>query len=64
MNDTSSTPIPRDVAGYAITRMLGEGGMSVVYAAMQREPKRLVALKVLKGSNFPPSTLRRFKREV
>ena len=64
MNDTSSTPIPGDVAGYAITRMLGEGGMSVVYAAMQREPKRLVALKVLKGSNFPPSTLRRFKREV
>ena len=67
MTDTSSTPnapLPREIAGYAITRMLGEGGMSVVYAAMQREPKRLVALKVLKGASFPPSALRRFKREV
>lgn len=67
MSDTPATPnppLPREVAGYSITRMLGEGGMSVVYAAMQREPKRLVALKVLKGASFPPSALRRFKREV
>ena len=44
--------------------MLGEGGMSVVYAAMQKQPKRMVALKVLKGTSFPPSVLRRFKQEV
>ena len=56
--------LPKEVAGYSVTRMLGEGGMSVVYAAMQREPKRMVALKILKGSTFPPSALRRFKREI
>lgn len=56
--------LPSEVAGYSVTRMLGEGGMSVVYAAMQREPKRMVALKILKGSSFPPSALRRFKREI
>ena len=56
--------LPSDIAGYRIVRLLGEGGMSVVYAAMQKQPKRLVALKVLKGSVFPPSTLRRFKQEV
>ena len=56
--------LPAEVAGYRIVRLLGEGGMSVVYAAMQNQPKRLVALKVLKGTVFPPSTLRRFKQEV
>jgi serine/threonine protein kinase len=56
--------LPAEIAGYRIVRLLGEGGMSVVYAAMQKQPKRLVALKVLKGSVFPPSTLRRFKQEV
>lgn len=61
---SKNPPIPSDIAGYSVTRMLGEGGMSVVYAAMQREPKRLVALKVLKGTSFSPISLRRFKREI
>tara|TARA_B100001059_G_scaffold229238_1_gene261544 strand:- start:11750 stop:13762 length:2013 start_codon:yes stop_codon:yes gene_type:complete len=61
---SKNPPIPSEIAGYSVTRMLGEGGMSVVYAAMQREPKRLVALKVLKGTSFPPISLRRFKREI
>ncbi|MCH2147923.1 MAG: WD40 repeat domain-containing serine/threonine protein kinase [Phycisphaerales bacterium] len=64
MADTEHHPIPAEIAGYQIVRMLGEGGMSVVYAAMQQQPRRLVAIKVLKGSTFPPSILRRFKQEV
>ena len=56
--------LPSEIAGYRIIKMLGEGGMSVVYAAMQSQPKRMVALKVLKGTSFPPSVLRRFKQEV
>ncbi len=64
MVDAERPPIPAEIAGYQIVRMLGEGGMSVVYAAMQQQPRRLVAVKVLKGSTFPPSTLRRFKQEV
>ena len=31
--------LPSDIAGYRIVRLLGEGGMSVVYAAMQKQPK-------------------------
>ena len=64
MADIESHALPSEIAGYRIVRMLGEGGMSVVYAAMQAEPKRMVALKVLKGTSFPPSVLRRFKQEV
>ncbi|MDG2292689.1 MAG: WD40 repeat domain-containing serine/threonine protein kinase [Phycisphaerales bacterium] len=64
MADTEHPPIPSEIAGYQVVRMLGEGGMSVVYAAMQQQPRRLVAIKVLKGSTFPPSILRRFKQEV
>ena len=42
---TDSQPnLPSEIAGYRIVRLLGEGGMSVVYAAMQKQPKRMVAL--------------------
>ncbi|MCH2149064.1 MAG: protein kinase [Phycisphaerales bacterium] len=64
MSDSESHALPSEIAGYRIVSMLGEGGMSVVYAAMQSQPKRMVALKVLKGTSFPPSVLRRFKQEV
>ena len=64
MSDSESHALPSEIAGYRIIKMLGEGGMSVVYAAMQSQPKRMVALKVLKGTSFPPSVLRRFKQEV
>jgi len=41
---------PPDALGsYRIIRRLGAGGMSVVYLAEQSNPRRLVALKVLRG---------------
>ena len=64
VSDSESHALPSEIAGYRIIKMLGEGGMSVVYAAMQSQPKRMVALKVLKGTSFPPSVRRRFKQEV
>jgi len=36
--------IPREIGGYQIISILGEGGMSVVYTAMQVHPKRKVAI--------------------
>ncbi|HMN96779.1 MAG TPA: serine/threonine-protein kinase [Phycisphaerales bacterium] len=45
----SSTPRASDLGSrYTVLRQLGEGGMGVVYLAEQHEPKRLVALKVMR----------------
>ncbi len=58
-------PLPPEVGPYAITRLIGEGGQALVYAAEQRAPRRHVALKVLKGGPFVGRRdLRRFQREI
>lgn len=56
--------IPREIGGYSIIEILGEGGMSVVYTAMQEHPKRKVAIKVLRGGLFSPTAAKRFHQEV
>ena len=56
--------IPRSIGGYQILEILGEGGMSVVYTAMQDHPRRKVAIKVLRGGIFSPTASRRFHLEV
>ncbi|MEZ5966395.1 MAG: protein kinase [Planctomycetota bacterium] len=40
---------PQTIVGYELGEELGRGGMSVVYAAEQLEPRRPVALKVIRG---------------
>ena len=56
--------IPRNIGGDEIIEILGEGGMSVVYTAMQEHPRRKVAIKVLRGGIFSPTAARRFHLEV
>jgi tetratricopeptide (TPR) repeat protein len=51
------------IGRYRIIRLLGEGGMGAVYQAEQDQPRRLVALKVIKSSLSSPSLLRRFEQE-
>ncbi len=41
--------VPEALGSYRIIRRLGTGGMSVVYLAEQANPRRLVAVKVLRG---------------
>ncbi len=55
--------IPERIGHYRIIRLLGEGGMGAVYEAEQDQPRRTVALKVIKSSWASPSLLRRFEQE-
>jgi non-specific serine/threonine protein kinase/serine/threonine-protein kinase len=48
---------------YTITRLIGEGGMGAVYEAEQDQPRRTVALKVIKPGLASPELLRRFAQE-
>jgi serine/threonine protein kinase len=51
------------IGHYRIIRILGEGGMGTVYEAEQDQPRRRVALKVIKASLAGPDLLRRFEQE-
>jgi len=51
------------IGRYTITRLIGEGGMGAVYEAEQDQPRRTVALKVIKPGLASPELLRRFAQE-
>jgi eukaryotic-like serine/threonine-protein kinase len=52
------------IAGYRLLRVLGEGGMGVVYLAEQTDPvRREVALKVLKAGMDTRQVVARFEAE-
>ncbi len=56
--------IGRRVGRYTIQRLIGSGGMGAVYEATQEEPRRTVALKVVKSGFATRSALRRFAHEA
>ncbi len=63
-SEVSATGIPSAIAGYRIIRKIGEGGMGVVYEAEQQNPRRRVALKVIRGGAFVgEEQVRMFRRE-
>ncbi|HWL95105.1 MAG TPA: protein kinase [Phycisphaerae bacterium] len=64
--DTSTIPrdIPRRIGSYSILRIIGEGGMGIVYEARQERPNRIVALKVIRSPLASESLLRRFRLEA
>src|SRR5436190_9100961 len=51
------------IGHYRIIRIIGEGGMGAVYEAEQDQPRRTVALKVIKPGLASPQLLRRFEQE-
>lgn len=53
-----------DIPRYRILRLLGVGGMGAVYEAEQQQPKRTVALKVIKPGLVSRRLLRRFAHEA
>ena len=56
--------LPRQIGRYAIVRQIGQGGMGAVYEAEQDDPKRRVALKVIRDGITSPHLLERFHREA
>ena len=62
--DGSSTLIGTTVGQYAITGLLGEGGMGVVYSARDTRLDRTVAVKVLVAPVADAAARARFEREA
>lgn len=55
---------PREIGPFRIIRLIGEGGMGRVYEAEQAEPRRRVALKVVRPGLMSGAGLRRFRHEA
>ncbi len=55
--------VPERIEGYRIIELLGTGGMGAVYLAEQENPRRRVAIKLLRPGIASPSLLSRFTRE-
>jgi WD40 repeat protein len=56
-------PLPSHFGRYRLIRLLGAGGMGDVYEAEQDNPRRTVALKVIRPGLTSPSLLKRFRHE-
>jgi eukaryotic-like serine/threonine-protein kinase len=56
-------PIVEQLGPYRIVRLLGEGGMGVVYLAERTDLGSLVAIKLLSNAGLSPARLDRFARE-
>ncbi len=55
---------PRRIGRYSVRRRIGAGGMGVVYEAEQDQPKRVVALKVMRPGRDSSAAFERFRREA
>jgi len=57
-------PLPDRIGSYRVVGVLGQGGMGVVYRAVQEPTNRPVALKVVRRELLSASSRRRFAHEV
>lgn len=64
LDENAGRLIGTRVGQYAVRRVLGHGGMGVVYVAEQEHPRRRVALKVIRPGMVSGVTLRRFRHEA
>jgi WD40 repeat protein/predicted Ser/Thr protein kinase len=56
--------VPAFIGPYRVVRRLGEGGMGTVYEAEQDDPRRTVALKVMRPGFDSPELRKRFAQEA
>jgi tetratricopeptide (TPR) repeat protein len=59
-----STGIPKKIGHYTIRRKIASGGMGTVYEAAQDQPRRPVAIKVMRQGVSSRTALRRFEYEA
>jgi len=57
-------PIPKKIGHYTIRRVIASGGMGTVYEAAQEQPRRPVAIKVMRHGVSSRTALRRFEYEA
>lgn len=62
-NDLDIPVEGKSIGRYALKRVIASGGMGTVYEAEQENPRRSVAIKVLRGGIASRSVLRRFEHE-
>ncbi len=60
----SDPVLPKRIGQYSVRRQIASGGMGTVYEAMQEEPRRVVAVKVMRRGMNSPEALRRFHFEA
>src|SRR5438552_4063340 len=60
---TTGFGLPVRVGNYLLTREIATGGMGTVYEAVQDQPRRIVALKLLRVGRQSPPQQRRFEFE-
>ncbi|MBL8878686.1 MAG: serine/threonine protein kinase [Phycisphaerales bacterium] len=63
-DDSIDTDFPRPFGRYQLLRVLGQGGMGIVYEAQQDDPNRRVAVKIIRPGLATPGLIRRFRLEA
>jgi len=55
---------PERIGPYLVVREVGRGGMGIVYEAQQENPKRRVAVKIVRSGFLNAALVSRFRREA
>ena len=64
-SDGDRARYPSEVGPFQIVRLLGQGGMGIVFEARQEHPRRTVALKLIRGGAMVDEAhVRLFRREA
>jgi len=62
-DSASSSRVGTKIGAFTLKRIIGSGGMGTVYEAMQEQPRRRVAVKMMKRGITSRAALRRFEFE-
>ena len=64
LDEWGASAVGQRVGEFTLIGELGTGGMGVVFVAQQDQPRRTVALKLVRRSAATPAMIRRFEREA